>query len=981
MDFWRMVFMVFKEGTEELNVVFKFSVDGFDYNIFVSSDADIKCFKCGKTGHLVRACPERQSDPGVSERPGQEAAEPAVVVPPAATVRPAAESPGVAAAPEQTEGEPQAQPAAQKPTGAMLTPEEPCVAEPVTVKSCSAELVSVRHGGTDRDQEKPCLTEPDRERPCSVDSGAVLELPALAEAGTEVQSCRLEAPVTTPVQEDGGDVEMEDEPTFKYTLNVTRDIVRSLKALEIEIVELQRLEATGNQGHIEALKSKKAKMNDLLDVTAQGALVRSRFTSVTEMDAPSKFFFSLEQKNGQKRFIHAVRTGSGDLLSEPTEIRKQTVSFYSKLYSSERSGAQIVEESFLKDLPKLSEQAARELDRDLTLAELHKALQGMENGRAPGIDGLPVEFYKAFWAVIGQDVLEVLNDSVNVGQLPLSCRRAVLTLLPKKGDLTHLKNWRPVSLLCTDIKLLSKALASRLTKVMEQITHQDQSYCVPDQEKAFDRVEHEYLWKVLETFGFNPGFIAMIRVLYCEIESVLKILSSAKVNWAKSEAILVGEWGGGQPSLPGGLAWKRGGFKYLGVYLGTNEFLSKNWEGSVEHVKGRLSRWKRLVPKMSYRGRTLVINNLAASSLWHKLACVDPPPNLLANIQAQLVDFFWDGLHWIPQSVIHLPKEEGGQGLVQLSSRAAAFRLQFIQRLLTGPRDLVWRAAASGLLRTVKGLGLDRALFLMDTKMLDISGLPMFYRGLFKIWNIFKKQNKGCQTVHWLLEEPLVYGGRLDISGVTVPALSRTLVSSGIVTLRELVNVAGSDLSRAEDLAARMGLRSRRVVNQLLHRWRSALTSEERVQLMDCQHTETGPAEDESFPQLSIAPDLDGCAGPLLECRSEGEMDFGSVSGKLLYRACVKVLNKKKLSGRVDTPWRSVLGFNDDVKPEWRALLCDCGVSDEGCAALTSALRSNPSHLRDLDLSYNNLGDSGVKSLSAVLENPHCKLETLGSDY
>ncbi|KAK3512449.1 hypothetical protein QTP70_012432 [Hemibagrus guttatus] len=166
----------------------------------------------------------------------------------------------------------------------------------------------------------------------------------------------------------------------------------------------------------------------------------------------------------------------------------------------------------------------------------------------------------------------------------------------------------------------------------------------------------------------------------------------------------------------------------------------------------------------------------------------------------------------------------------------------------------------------------------MDTKMLDISGLPMFYRGLFKIWNVFKNQNKGCRTVHWLLEEPLVYGGRLDISGVTIPALSRTLVSSGIVTLRELVNVAGSDLSRAEDLAARMGLRSLRVVNQLLHRWRSALTSEERVQLMDYQHTETGPAEDESFPQLNIAPDLDGCAGPLLECRSEGEMDFGHMT-------------------------------------------------------------------------------------------------------
>ncbi|XP_050984019.1 NACHT, LRR and PYD domains-containing protein 3 isoform X5 [Labeo rohita] len=57
--------------------------------------------------------------------------------------------------------------------------------------------------------------------------------------------------------------------------------------------------------------------------------------------------------------------------------------------------------------------------------------------------------------------------------------------------------------------------------------------------------------------------------------------------------------------------------------------------------------------------------------------------------------------------------------------------------------------------------------------------------------------------------------------------------------------------------------------------------------------------------------------------------------------------------------------------------LMKCGVTDEGCAALTSALRSNPSHLRQLDLSVNKLGDSGLTFICSVLEDPHCKLETL----
>ncbi|MPV02303.1 hypothetical protein FVA96_24195, partial [Escherichia coli] len=338
----------------------------------------------------------------------------------------------------------------------------------------------------------------------------------------------------------------------QHTLNVTRDITRSMKDLETDIVELERLnESTGERGHIEVLKIKKMALADLLDVKAQGALVRSRFQTITEMDTPSSFFFGLERKSGQGRVIHALLADTGLPVVEPCQIRRRAVSFYSSLYTSEYREEEALTEEFVSGLPQVSEETNKALNRPITVQELKAALQGMQGRRAPGIDGLPAEFFKAFWDIFAPDVLEVFNESLASGSMPMSCRRAVITLLPKKGNLQDIGNWRPVSLLCVDYKLLSKVFASRLREAMEQVIHRDQTYCVPgrsmvdnvylirdvlevasslgintglislDQEKAFDRVEHLFLWKTLERFGLSPGLTAMIKVMYQDIESVL----------------------------------------------------------------------------------------------------------------------------------------------------------------------------------------------------------------------------------------------------------------------------------------------------------------------------------------------------------------------------------------------------------------------------------------------------------------------------
>lgn len=94
-----------------------------------------------------------------------------------------------------------------------------------------------------------------------------------------------------------------------------------------------------------------------------------------------------------------------------------------------------------------------------------------------------------------------------------------------------------------------------------------------------------------------------------------------------------------------------------------------------------------------------------------------------------MVDFFWDRLHRIPQSVLFLPREEdeGGQGPVHLASRAATFRL-FVQRYPAGPPELVWRDVASCVLALANGLGWDTTVFNEPT-FVDLTTLPPFFIG------------------------------------------------------------------------------------------------------------------------------------------------------------------------------------------------------------------------------------------------------------
>ena len=100
-------------------------------------------------------------------------------------------------------------------------------------------------------------------------------------------------------------------------------------------------------------------------------------------------------------------------------------------------------QELIAGLPNVKEDEQPVLGSPISANELEASVRGLKDGKASRIDGLPGEFYKTFWNIVGPDLLDVLDESIRDGELPVSCRRAVVCLLPKSGNPQLVANWRP----------------------------------------------------------------------------------------------------------------------------------------------------------------------------------------------------------------------------------------------------------------------------------------------------------------------------------------------------------------------------------------------------------------------------------------------------------------------------------------------------------------------------------------------------------
>jgi hypothetical protein len=133
------------------------------------------------------------------------------------------------------------------------------------------------------------------------------------------------------------------------------------------------------------------------------------------------------------------------------------------------------------------------LDRPLTIEELDKSLDKANMKSAPGVDGLSNKFIKRYWNYFRTALFKYCLDCYQKGSLTANFLNASIKLIPKKGDISLLKNWRPISLLSNMYKIISRAINNRLSTVVNRICSRAQ--------KGFNdsRFTQECLTNVLET--------------------------------------------------------------------------------------------------------------------------------------------------------------------------------------------------------------------------------------------------------------------------------------------------------------------------------------------------------------------------------------------------------------------------------------------------------------------------------------------------
>jgi hypothetical protein len=193
------------------------------------------------------------------------------------------------------------------------------------------------------------------------------------------------------------------------------------------------------------------------------------------------------------------------------------------------------------------------LDRPLTTNELDRAIHKGGGKKAPGRDGISNDFFKTNLEGLKEGMLEIFNQMLIEQKLTELQQRGVIVCIPKSVKAVALDDFRPITLLNSDYKILARIVEGRIRPALVELLHASQYCSVPgksifdavasvrdavtygemantplcvlslDFKEAIDKISHKYLFTILQSYGFSDTFLRCIKNMYTNATSVVHI--------------------------------------------------------------------------------------------------------------------------------------------------------------------------------------------------------------------------------------------------------------------------------------------------------------------------------------------------------------------------------------------------------------------------------------------------------------------------
>ena len=327
---------------------------------------------------------------------------------------------------------------------------------------------------------------------------------------------------------------------IKFGARVRRRKKEEKERLEIQLDET-RIRLNRGEKVLSQIIQIKSKIIKEQSINFESIRMKSKIDNLTPSSKNLQFFFSKIKKRHKLTEIKSLRDSKSIVQSKIKEKLDIVERFYSSLYKRKDTCPK-TQEFFISYIKRvLTEQQKDQLKEDLSIPEIKKVISEIKPNKSPGPDGISIEFYKSCYHIIEKQLQMILNEMYSTPD-QTETANGVIHLIFKRGDNTDINNYRPITLLNYDLKILNKILSNRTKNILPDITHPHQFSKLPnkiidlnlllreitadtrnqklgslislDFQKAFDSIDHGFMFATLHKYGMPIKFISYIKAIY-----------------------------------------------------------------------------------------------------------------------------------------------------------------------------------------------------------------------------------------------------------------------------------------------------------------------------------------------------------------------------------------------------------------------------------------------------------------------------------